>query len=250
MPIPMPVPMPIPLAEDQPQDGGLVVYWLQTGTTNWKSLSKKGGDLITIRCAGIALAVALMTAIPAAAAPTIAADGIRSGASYALPGLPDASIAQGSVFVVFGQQLRPAQLVQVGSFPLPNSQGLAGTSIRIASSGASADAIMLYTLATQVAAATANGSLCRGSVDVERILSEGGSLTPFTSDNLIATFSKVGLDAIQHGAPAPGVGFCVVFQFAGYVPPGAIGLHAGTVSAATPIGPYSLPAIPGYKGVE
>lgn len=63
-----------------------------------------------------------------------------------------AGIAQGAVFVVFGQQPGPAQLVQVSSYPLPTSQGLAGTSIRITVAGTSVDAIMLYTLATQVAA--------------------------------------------------------------------------------------------------
>ena len=86
------------------------------------------------------------------AAPTIAQNGILNGASYALPGLPNSGIAQGSIFIVFGQELGPATLVQVSSFPLPTSQGLAGTSIRVTVGGTTLNAIMLYTSAGQVAA--------------------------------------------------------------------------------------------------
>ena len=74
------------------------------------------------------------------AAPTIAQNGILNGGSYALPGLPNSGIAQGSIFVVFGQELGPATLVQVSSFPLPTSQGLAGTSIRVTVGGTTVDA--------------------------------------------------------------------------------------------------------------
>ena len=76
-------------------------------------------------------ALSLFTLLPMAAyaqLPSIAADGIRNGASYALSGMPNAGIAQGSIFIVFGSNLGPANLVQVSSFPLPTSQGLAGTS--------------------------------------------------------------------------------------------------------------------------
>src|SRR3990172_10846387 len=84
--------------------------------------------------------------------PSIAADGIRNGASYALSGMPNAGIAQGSIFVIFGSNLGPASLVQVSSFPLPTFEGLAGTSVKVSVGGTTVDAIMLYTVATQVAA--------------------------------------------------------------------------------------------------
>src|SRR5437016_5360596 len=98
--------------------------------------------------------VALVPILPAdaQAQPVIASLGIRNGASYASPGLPNSGIAQGSIFIVFGQNLGPAAIAQVSRFPLPTSQGLAGTSIKIAVGGTTVDAIMLYTLATQVAA--------------------------------------------------------------------------------------------------
>ena len=86
------------------------------------------------------------------AQPTIAANGVRNSGSYAFPALPNGSIAQGSIFVVFGTDLGPAKIVQVSSFPLPTKQGLSGTSIQVTVNGTSVYAIMLYTLSTQVAA--------------------------------------------------------------------------------------------------
>lgn len=97
------------------------------------------------------LAAALLS-LPAVAQPVIASLGVRNGASYALPPLPNSSIAQGSIFIVFGQNLGPAKIVQVSSFPLPTSEGLSGTSIQVTVNGTTVNAIMLYTLATQVAA--------------------------------------------------------------------------------------------------
>src|SRR5713226_4873434 len=75
---------------------------------------------------------------------------ISNAASYALPGFPISGIAQGSIFVIFRLDLRQAQLVQATSFPLPKQ--LAGTSVRVTVQGTSADALMLYTSVTQVAA--------------------------------------------------------------------------------------------------
>ncbi len=76
--------------------------------------------------------------------------GILNAASYALPGLPNSGIAQGSMFVVFGQRLGPATLQQATSFPRPVQLG--GTSISVTGGGVSADAIMVYTSSGQVAA--------------------------------------------------------------------------------------------------
>jgi uncharacterized protein (TIGR03437 family) len=104
-------------------------------------------QFFSLLTAAIALA-----AIPAAAQPVIASLGVRNSASYSLPGLPNSGIAEGSLFIVFGQNLGPAKIVQVSSFPLPTSAGLAGTSIQVTINGTAVDAIMLYTLATQVAA--------------------------------------------------------------------------------------------------
>ena len=89
----------------------------------------------------------------ASAQSAVTVSAVLNGASYALPGLPNSGIAQGSIFIVFGQNLGPAAIVQVNKFPLPTvPPGLAGTSIKVTVAGTTVDAIMLYTLATQVAA--------------------------------------------------------------------------------------------------
>ena len=101
----------------------------------------------------LGIAAALVVTQAVGQQPAIAQNGIRNAASYALPGLPNYGVAQGSIFVVFGTNLGPAKLVQASSFPLPTSNGLSGTSIKITVGGTTVDAIMLYTLTSQVAAA-------------------------------------------------------------------------------------------------
>ena len=85
-----------------------------------------------------------------AAQPKVFPGGILNAASSVYPALPAGSIAQGSMFVVYGSNMGvPAS---VKSFPLPTSQGLAGTSIKVTSGSTTVDAIMIYTTPGQVAA--------------------------------------------------------------------------------------------------
>jgi uncharacterized protein (TIGR03437 family) len=110
---------------------------------------------------------AVMAVTAQAQAPTIASDGVRNGASYTIAGLPNSGIAQGSIFVIFGDNLGPANIVQVSAFPLPTAAGLAGTSVRVTVGGNTQNAIMLYTLKTQVAAVLpSNTPLGTGTVTV------------------------------------------------------------------------------------
>ena len=60
------------------------------------------------------------------------------------------TIAQGSLFVVFGYNLGPATLVQVSSFPLPNV--LSGTSVTVTFGSTTLNCPMIYTSSAQVAA--------------------------------------------------------------------------------------------------
>jgi hypothetical protein len=59
--------------------------------------------------------LAALISYPAIAQRTIAANGIRNSGSYAFPGIPNAGIAEGSIFVIFGQNLGPAKIVQAGT---------------------------------------------------------------------------------------------------------------------------------------
>lgn len=84
------------------------------------------------------------------AAPSIASQGVKNSASYANPGFPNGSIAQGSLFVVFGTGLGPAQIQYASSFPLPTT--LSGTSVSVTVNGSTVQCPVIYTLDGQIAA--------------------------------------------------------------------------------------------------
>src|SRR5205809_5786301 len=60
-------------------------------------------------------------------------------------------IAQGSLFVVSGRGIGPADFLQA-NFPLPTTAGLGGVTIQAAVEGATVDAIMVYVAPNEVAA--------------------------------------------------------------------------------------------------
>jgi uncharacterized protein (TIGR03437 family) len=68
------------------------------------------------------------------AQPAINPGGIVNAASFALPGLQHSSIAQGSIFAIFGLRLAATEQRAI-TFPLPTDQGLGGTAVRIEVSG-------------------------------------------------------------------------------------------------------------------
>lgn len=82
------------------------------------------------------------------AQPTITA--AENAASNIVPGLPNAGIAQGAIFVVFGTGLGPAN-ISVASQPF-QSTTLSGTSVSVNVGGTLVSALMYYTSASQVAA--------------------------------------------------------------------------------------------------
>lgn len=83
------------------------------------------------------------------AAPAIT--GVTNAASTLPPGLPNTGVAQGAIFAVYGSGLGPLTLQQAQSFPLPTTQGLAGTTVHVTVAGVTETCIMIYTVATQVA---------------------------------------------------------------------------------------------------
>lgn len=97
-----------------------------------------------------AIGLALLAVITASAQPAVSSGSVVNAASYTPDGLPNSGVAQGSMFIVFGQRLGPATLQQISAYPLPTS--LSGTSIKVTVSGTTTDAIMIYTSASQVAA--------------------------------------------------------------------------------------------------
>jgi uncharacterized protein (TIGR03437 family) len=90
-------------------------------------------------------------AATSAAAPVIF--GITNAAGWLPPGLVNSGIAQGSMFIVSGTGLGPDTLTSApNKFPLPTTEGLAGTTIKVTVGGVAETCIMLYSYAGQVAA--------------------------------------------------------------------------------------------------
>ena len=78
--------------------------------------------------------------------------GVYNAASWAPPSLPNSGIAQGAMFTVYGSGLGPPTIQHAESYPLPTTQGLAGTTIQVTVGTVTETCIMLYTVATQAAA--------------------------------------------------------------------------------------------------
>ncbi len=102
--------------------------------------------------------IALVSSAAAFAQPSIG--GIVNAGSYSSAALDSSGkpignnlIAQGAIFIIFGQNLGPATLQGSGPLPLVTSLPDAnGTSVSISSGGQSISAFMVYTSAGQVAA--------------------------------------------------------------------------------------------------
>jgi len=83
------------------------------------------------------------------AQPVVSEGGMVNAASSVDPKLPSGAIAQGSLFIIYGARIGPAQLV---ASPLPWPNTLSGTSVRVASGSVTADCPIYYTSSGQVAA--------------------------------------------------------------------------------------------------
>ena len=104
---------------------------------------------IRVLWVGIAAALPVFGANPFQ--PVISPNGVVNAASYLSTGFTNYGIARGSVFVIFGSALGPVDLAQA-SFPLPSSEGLAGTRVLISIDGYNAACPLLYSSLNQVAA--------------------------------------------------------------------------------------------------
>lgn len=86
----------------------------------------------------------------AALAGAASISGVYNAGSWIPPSLPNSGISQGAIFTVTGSGLGPAALQQVQSYPLTTT--LAGTTIQVRVGTATANCLMIYTSAAQVAA--------------------------------------------------------------------------------------------------
>lgn len=90
----------------------------------------------------------LLTSLATAQLPSIAPGGIVNHFSYALPGMPNAGIAQGSIFDLYGTNIGPTNLTQAPGFPLPTQ--LAGTSVQVTVAGTTTDALLFFVAPNQL----------------------------------------------------------------------------------------------------
>jgi uncharacterized protein (TIGR03437 family) len=99
------------------------------------------------RIVGIGVCAGAMAAI-AVGQPLIHYRGIVNVASYSQAGLPNGSIAQGSVFAIFGSGLGPAKGTQVSAYPLGAT--FSGVSITVVQGSTTVNALPLYVSSGQI----------------------------------------------------------------------------------------------------
>ena len=152
------------------------------------------------------LSILLPAVFHANAQPAINPGGVVNAASYIRSGFPNSGIAQGSMFVVFGRDLGPAELRTAAGPPMPTS--LAGTSIRVSVTGTAVDALLYYTSSSQVAAILPSSTpLGEGTVTVtyNNAASPPALIRVVRSAPGIFTRNQVGHgQAILHSVASPG----------------------------------------------
>jgi uncharacterized protein (TIGR03437 family) len=158
------------------------------------------------------------------------------------------SIAQGSLFIVYGTTIGPAQLAEAASYPLPPQIG--GTSISVSSGSTTLVCPMVYsTLGTAAAILPSNTPPGAASVS----LTYNGRTTPFPAQINVVP-SAVGLYTLSSSGLGPGS----VTALNGAVNTFAATAQAGDILTVwgTGLGPiggsdFTLPAAyPNFPGVD
>ncbi len=160
----------------------------------------------------------------------------------------DGTIAQGSLFIVFGANIGPAQLVEASSYPLPAQIG--GTAITVTSGSTTLPCPMVYSV-TGAAAAVMPSSVPAGRAMLS--LTYNGQSTPFPVPVNVAA-SAVGIYTLGSSGLGPGI-------FTGL--DGSVKTFAATAKSSdvvtawvTGLGPVSGPdnlvpsTFPNFPGVE
>ncbi len=124
---------------------------LPSTSRNWGLVNRRLAPLLILLNVvgrGIGwLALLFLPGVAYAQAPFIFNRGVVNAASFAAPGLPNGSIARGSIFSIFGRSLGP-QTSPAQTFPLATTLG--GVSIKVTQGNASVDVIPLVVQAGQI----------------------------------------------------------------------------------------------------
>jgi uncharacterized protein (TIGR03437 family) len=131
-----------------------------------------------------------------AAQPFVYYRGVVNAASYALQGLPNGSIARGSIFSIFGRNLGPNQSAIVSSFPLGAS--FQGVSIEVCRSGDCLAAVPLFVSAGQINAIMPSNTPLGGASLRVTYNGQAGNFSPV---DIVA--SSFGIFAVNSGGYGP-----------------------------------------------
>jgi uncharacterized protein (TIGR03437 family) len=130
------------------------------------------------------------------AAPTITA--VKNAASNITPGLPNAGIAQGAIFIVQGNGLGPANIsIATAAF---QSTALSNTSVAVTVGGAMVNALMYYTSASQVAALLPSNTPTGSGTVTVTYNSQSSASAPIT-----VVASNLGIFTIDSSGSGPGI---------------------------------------------
>ncbi len=132
-----------------------------------------------------------------AAAPTIG--GVVNAAAWLPPAVTNSGIAQGAMFTVIGSDLGPAGFLQVQDYPLPTTQGLGGTTIQVKVGAVTETCIMIYTVATQVAAVLPSATPTGAGTLTVTYQGESASIAIQVVEANVGTFT------LNEGGTGPGI---------------------------------------------
>jgi uncharacterized protein (TIGR03437 family) len=121
-----------------------------------------------------------------------------NAASYIVPGLPNAGIAQGAIFVVFGAGLGPANL-SMAQAPF-QSTSLSDTSVAVTVGGTTVNALMYYTSAGQVAALLPSNTPTGAGTITVKYNGQTGAPVPIS-----VVANNVGIFTIGSNGQGPGI---------------------------------------------
>jgi len=163
------------------------------------------------------------------AQPAVANKGIFNAASDAYIGLPNSSIAQGSIFTLYGTKLGPSSSPGLG-FPLQTTLG--GVTVNVTSGGTTVKAIPMYVSATQISAVLP-GNTPVGSATLT--VNYNGQTSAAASFQVVA--SSFGIFAANQAGSGPGIitnSNYQVLTLTTALHPGDVGIIWGTGIGASP----------------
>ena len=148
--------------------------------------------------------------------PVITPGGVVNAASFISANIPAGSIAQGSFFSIFGNNLGPAQYVQALSYPLGTALG--GVSVTVTQGSVSVAAIPVFVAQYQINAVMPSNAPT-GTVQVT-VTYGGATSAPVQTQVAVTNFASFAVS----GGRGPGI-------IQNYVSPAQLPLNSATITA-------------------